>query len=220
MMKPITDIGECLISTAERDYFFKPSLKAMAVLGSPVEVVQIYAELYGSEVRALLDKVSTTSTAFQEYVFDVIYSPVFGRKILQHAMNVLCACCEDEVSELIGEWKAGERGLVYVRGALPYSDVITLARHLMMHGVIGCCPLDVPANKSVGSYSNEFQAIEYISLARTAFGLSRQDAENLTMTEFQQLIKSRQPQKKARHFTDDEYDRIMAEYEQSRLSEG
>lgn len=219
MMKPITVIGECLISTAGRDYFFKPSLKAMAVLGSPVEIVQIYAELHGSEVRTLLDKVGTKSTALQEYVFDVIRSPVFGRRILQHAMNVLCACCEDDISDLIGEWKSGVRGLVYTRGALPYSDIITIARFLMMHGVIGCCSLDVPVNKSVGSYSNEFQAVEYISIARTAFGLSRQDAENLTMTEFQQLIKSQQPQKKSRHFTDDEYDRIMAEYEQSRLSE-
>ncbi|WP_288061479.1 DUF6246 family protein [Rodentibacter caecimuris] len=220
MMKPITNIGECLISTAERDYFFKPSLKAMAVLGSPVEIVQIYAELHGSEVRALLDKVGAKSTALQEYALDVIHSPVFGRKILQHAMNVLCACCEDDVSRLIGEWKSGTHGLVYVRGTLPYPDIITIARFLMMHGVIGCCPLDVPANKSAGSYSSEFQAVEYISIARTAFGLSRQDAENLTMTEFQQLIKSQQPQKKSRHFTDDEYDRIMAEYEQSRLSEG
>lgn len=219
-MQPITDIGECLISTAQRDYFFKPSLKAMTAIGSPVEIVQIYAELHGSEVRTLLDKVGAKSTALQEYALDVIRSPTFGRKILQHAMNVLFACCEEEVSELIGEWKASERGLIYVPGALPYSDIITIARFLMMHGVIGCCPLDMPANKSTGSYSSEFQAVEYISIARTAFGLSRQDAENLTMTEFQQLIKSQQPQKKARHFTDDEYDRIMAEYEQSRLSEG
>lgn len=220
MKNPITDIGECLISTTTQDYFFKPSLKAMAALGSPVEIVQIYAELYGSEVRALLDKISATSTALQEYVLDIIYSPVFGRKILQHAMNVLRVCCEDDVSELVGEWKAGERGLIYVRGVLPCSDLITLARHLMMHGVIGCCPLEVPVDKRNSNYSGEFQAIEYISLARTAFGLSRQDAENLTMTEFQQLIKSQQPQKKSRHFTDDEYDRIMADYEKSRLSEG
>ncbi|HII3852835.1 TPA: DUF6246 family protein, partial [Pasteurella multocida] len=54
--------------------------------------------------------------------------------------------------------------------------------------------------------------------ARCHFGLSRADAENLTMTEFQMLIKSKYPeqQKKSTLFTEEEYDQIMEDYYKNR----
>ncbi|MGM7948250.1 DUF6246 family protein, partial [Yersinia enterocolitica] len=56
-------------------------------------------------------------------------------------------------------------------------------------------------------YSNEFNAMDYINSARIHFNMSRAEAEQLTMTEFQLLLKAKYPEDKG--FTREEYDEIM-----------
>lgn len=55
--------------------------------------------------------------------------------------------------------------------------------------------------------ATEFLAIEYINSARTHFGMTREEVERLTMTEFTMLINSQYPSEKG--FTRDEYDAVM-----------
>ena len=61
-----------------------------------------------------------------------------------------------------------------------------------------------------GEATSEFRAFEYISAARNHFGMSRAEAEQLSMTEFQLLIAAKYPDQKG--FTKDEYDAVADEY--------
>jgi hypothetical protein len=49
-------------------------------------------------------------------------------------MLVLQACCDDDLTPMIGEWK-GWRYCVYRPGQMPKNDIIVLAQHL--HTVVG-----------------------------------------------------------------------------------
>lgn len=46
--------------------------------------------------------------------------------------------------------------------------------------------------------------------------MTREEAENLTMTELQELLKSQMPKKKESLFTEEEYNAIMDEYEREK----
>lgn len=58
---------------------------------------------------------------------------------------------------------------------------------------------------------NEFKAFEYISAERNHFSMPRAEAEQLTMTEFQQLLVAKYPEQKG--FAREEYDQVMGEDE-------
>ncbi|MBE3275829.1 hypothetical protein IMW81_28275, partial [Klebsiella pneumoniae] len=55
----------------------------------------------------------------------------------------------------------------------------------------------------------EFRAADYIMAARNHFGISREEAENLTMTEFSLLLNAKYPNQKG--FTREEFDSVMSE---------
>ena len=61
-----------------------------------------------------------------------------------------------------------------------------------------------------GERTTEFKAFDYISAARSHFGMNRDEASQLTMTEFQMLLAAKYPDQKG--FTREEYDSIADEY--------
>lgn len=221
MSNPILEIGEMLVSTENRDFLFKPSFKNIYKIGSPKEIVEIYALLHGNEIRERLPYILAKSEPHQSFFWTILNSPVFGRKILQNAMFVMSCCCDDDISSLVGEWIPSKLGVKYRLGKLPPKVIINFAKNLMAHGVIGCCELPKQEKSANNEFSESFDVIEYISLARTHFNMSREDAENLTMTELQQLLKSQMPTNASKEemYTEEEYDLIMAEYEKRRAAE-
>ncbi|MBJ2354786.1 hypothetical protein JFB37_21310, partial [Dickeya solani] len=50
-MTPLKAIGECVISTRQRDYLFRPSFAAMTNIGEPAEIVQAFYDLHNDEAR-------------------------------------------------------------------------------------------------------------------------------------------------------------------------
>ena len=56
---PLTEIGEMRISLADKYFFFKPSFAAMNELGSPKEIVELYATLNGYEYAAILGAIQS-----------------------------------------------------------------------------------------------------------------------------------------------------------------
>lgn len=210
------EIGDFYLLSGEREYLFKPSFKNIAKTGAPAEIVEQYSALFNSEVLAFVTAAESLNQDLQQYASKVAASPVFGRKILQLALVMLNACCDDDLTDLIGEFWSGKKGLVYKKGTLSIRDIISLARHLALHGIVG--NVDMQKDNTKTEYAAEFNAEEYINAARCHFGLSRESAENLTMTEFQLLIKAKYPDQKKKQaiFTEDEYDRIMSDYEENR----
>ena len=210
---PLTEIGEMRISLSDRSFFFKPSFRAMNEIGTPKEIVEVYAKLNGIDYVAPLQLVEYLPFGAQMHVMKTISKPVYGRHVLSAAYIVMQSCCEDDISVLIGGWKPTPRGVRYVPGIMPVSDIIIIARNLMQHGVIGKSPLKVPERleEQGKKTTNEFHASQYIISARTHFDMTRDEAENLSMTEFQMMIKNKYPEPKG--LTKEER---AAEYDQAK----
>lgn len=212
-LTPLTEIGEMRISLSDRSFFFKPSFRAMNEIGTPKEIVEVYAKLNGIDYVAPLQHVEYLPFGAQMQVMKTISKPVYGRHVLSAAYIVMQSCCEDDISVLIGGWKPTPRGVRYVPGIMPVSDIIIIARNLMQHGIIGKSPLKVPERleEQGKKTTNEFHASQYIISARTHFDMTREEAENLSMTEFQMMIKNKYPEPKG--LTKEER---AAEYDQAK----
>lgn len=210
---PLTEIGEMRISLSDRSFFFKPSFRAMNEIGTPKEIVEVYAKLNGIDYVAPLQHVEYLPFGAQMQVMKTISKPVYGRHVLSAAYIVMQSCCEDDISVLIGGWKPTPRGVRYIPGIMPVSDIIIIARNLMQHGIIGKSPLKVPERleEQGKKTTNEFHASQYIISARTHFDMTRDEAENLSMTEFQMMIKNKYPEPKG--LTKEER---AAEYDQAK----
>ena len=154
------------------EFTFKPSLSRIASLGSPQEIVSLYAGLHGQ--RAAQDS----------------------------AYVLACLCDQDDVTPLVG-W-TDEVG--FHAGLMPPGEQIIMARHLLQHGIVGKARPD----KGGGKFSDSFNASEYIAAACVHLGLSREDAEGLSMTEFQTMFEMKFPDSKAREVPDrDAYKAFM-----------
>lgn len=210
---PLTEIGEMRISLSDKSFFFKPSFRAMNEIGTPKEIVEVYARLNGIDYVAPLQHVEYLPFGAQMQVMKTISKPVYGRHVLSAAYIVMQSCCEDDISVLIGGWKPTPRGVRYVPGIMPVSDIIIIARNLMQHGIIGKSPLKVPERleEQGKKTTSEFHASQYIISARTHFDMTRDEAENLSMTEFQMMIKNKYPEPKG--LTKEER---AAEYDQAK----
>jgi hypothetical protein len=62
--------------------------------------------------------------------------------------------------------------------------MVIVAQNLMMHGIIGKAKVRKLQRYETNETTAEFRAADYIMAARNHFGISREEAENLTMTEF------------------------------------
>ena len=135
-----------------------------------------------------------------------IFRGLFGQQALLNARYVLAVMCDqDDVSPLIG-WLDLEQG--WQPGAMPGQEQVCLAAHLMRHGMVG-----LPRGESRGAKAaEEFQAAEYVAAARVHLGMSAQEAEALSMTEFQVLFEMKFPDAKKKRDvpTREEYRAAMA----------
>lgn len=155
------------------EFTFRPALSRIASLGSPQEIVSLYAGLHGP--RAAQDS----------------------------AYVLACLCDQDDATPLVG-W-TDEQGAH--SGLMPPDEQIIIARHLMQHGIVG----KAKPGKGDGKYSDSFSAAEYIAAACVHLGLSREDAESLSMTEFQTMFEMKFPDSKAKEMPSrDDYQAFMA----------
>lgn len=139
-----------------------------------------------------------------------VYADLHGPQASRTAGYVLAVLCDqDDPTPLIGWYDAHG----WHPGAMPASEQVILARHLMQHGIIGKAK---PGNGG-GKYAQEFRAAEYISAARVHLGLSSADAEALSMTEFQTAFEMKFQEQKAKELPSrEEYREMMAKIEKAR----
>lgn len=169
-MTALTDIGELSISDSRaggKDYLLRPSFEAMTRIGAPEEIVQAYATIHGKDVAQLVEVCAGMLGRFPEWL-----SPSFNRaaeKLLSTCMLVLQACCEDDLTPMIGEWKGWRHCVVYRPGQMPKNDIIVLAQHLMQHGIVGKAKVRQLQRHETGERTTEFKAFDYISAARSHF---------------------------------------------------
>ncbi|MBS3018539.1 hypothetical protein DJFAAGMI_01271 [Comamonas sp. PE63] len=115
---------------------------------------------------------------------------LFGPRALFNARYVLAVLCDqDDATALLG-WQDedGEH-----EGNMPVLEQISLAAHLMRHGLVGSGGTRQDGSSPV----TQFHVAEYVAAARIHLGLSTADAEALSMSEFQALFEMKYPQSKS-----------------------
>lgn len=210
-MAVLKDIGELGISDSReggRDYVLRPSFEAMSRLGEPEEIVRLYAEINGSDVQRAFYDCDEAFGGVPDWMLPVINN--LSDKILSASMLVLQACCEEDLTRAIGEWSEIEGKIMYLPGIMPKEDIVTLAKELMLHGIIGNAKVRRLQRHEAKETTTEFNAAEYIAAAQTHFNIGLSEASQLTMTAFQLLLAAKYPDQKG--FTRDEYDAIANEY--------
>lgn len=216
-MTPIKELGECVIGCGDQEFFFRPSFRNMACIGEPAEIVQTFYDVCNDEATPLLQHVSE-AYVLDEYsrvpacIEQYFQSGMLSRKAIMAAHTVLTACCDDDISELVG-WmrpaKTSKRSFVWRTGSMPPESMVIVAQSLMMHGIVGKAKVRKLQRYESDETTSEFRAADYIMAARNHFGISREEAENLTMTEFAMMINGKYPNQKG--FTREEYDNAMEE---------
>jgi hypothetical protein len=83
------------------------------------------------------------------------------------------------------------------------QDMVILAQSLMMHGIIGKAKVRKLQRHETNEKTSEFR-LPITSSLRNHFGISREEAENLTMTEFSLMLIAKYPDQKG--YTREEYD--------------
>lgn len=229
-MIPLKEIGECLISDGDQDFFFRPSFIAMTQLGTPAEIVATFHDLFDDSVARMIvaeiQRLSRVSSSMrilytattgkvddQQWLLRQLCSAMSAKRTIMAAHSVIQACCDRDATPLIGELIPGKSGkwtFVYRAGKLPVADMITVARSLIVHGLIGKAKVRRLQRHESSTGSTEFSALEYINAARNHFEISRHEAEQLTMTEFQMMIAMKYPDQKG--FTREEYDKVADDY--------
>ncbi|HBZ8435008.1 TPA: hypothetical protein MM384_000247 [Klebsiella aerogenes] len=211
-MTPVKEFGECLITSGDKEYFFRPSLLAMTRIGEPAEIVQTFYDLCNDEATPLIQQAAQVYirdeySRLPDCVLRYIQSGLLSRKAVMAAHAVLTACCDDDIGELVGWMKPGKsrkRGFMWRPGTMPEPEMIIVAQNLMMHGIIGKAKVRKLQRHETSDTTNEFRASEYIVAARNHFGISKEEAWQLTMTEFQLMIIAKYPEQKG--YTREEYD--------------
>lgn len=212
-MTPVKEIGECLITLGETDYFFRPSFIAMVKIGDPVEIVQTFYDLHNDEVSKLLQRGIDAFGSVPQWLTDYINRPEMAKKAVMAAISVLDACCDRDITELTGEIIPGRSGrwtFVYRKGAMAPFEMVLIAQALITHGIIGKAKIRRLQKHETGQVTTEFRAFDYVSAARHHFGMPRVEAEQLTMTEFQLMLAAKYPDQKG--YTREEYDTAADEF--------
>ncbi len=210
-MTALKEIGEIGISDSReggKDFLLRPSFTAMARLGEPAEIVRIYGTVNGSDAQKLLVACAGALKCVPAWV-----SPSFNLladRLLSAAMHVMQSCCDEDLTAVIGEWKGWSRYVVYRPGMMPRNDIIVIAQQLMQHGLIGKAQVRRLQRHESSETTTEFRAFDYISAARSHFGMNRDEAAALTMTEFQLLLAAKYPDQKG--FTREEYEAVAEDY--------
>lgn len=212
-MVPMKEIGECLISTPDADYLFRPSLINMMHSGEPQEIVQVFADLHSDEITPMTERALAAYGRIPLWLIDHIRTSTYGKRALVAAITVLEACSSDDLTPLVGELrpaKAKGRPFKRLKGLMDDFDMVLIAQSLITHGIIGKAKVRQLQRNESGEATIEFNAFEYISAARTHFGISREEAQQLTMTEFQLMLAAKYPSQKG--YTKEEYDQAADDY--------
>lgn len=212
-MAPAKEIGECLITVGDEDFFFRPSFANMMKIGEPQEIVQAFYDLHNDEVTPLIKRAAEAYGFVPEWLIQHLKTTEYGRRAHQAAMTVLTACCDRDATLLIGEYvpgRTGRRAILLKPGKMDAFPMLAIAQSLITHGIIGKAKVRQLQRHETGQAVTEFRAFEYINAARNHFGMTRSEAEQLTMTEFHLLLAAKFPDQKG--FTREEYDAVADEF--------
>lgn len=165
----LTEIGEIGVRIGGTMHKLRPSLAAIAQLGTPTEIVRVFVSVMA----------------------DIDHPDRFA-----DALAVLNACSDEDLSEVFGCFvmaRAG-KGLRYKQGKADPAHIVPLAQCLIKHGVIGALPTLPSKPGAEPEFVQEFDARAHVALAVAHLGVSSSEAWNMTMTELVGALRAKFPQ--------------------------
>lgn len=212
-MTPVKEIGECAIIAGEDEYFFRPSFLAMTRIGEPQEIVQAFYDVHNDAVTPLLQRALDAYGKVPDWLVKYLGGQQMAKAAVSAAMNIIAACCDRDVSRLTGELvpgKTGRRTFMYRPGLMSPFEIVMIAQSLITHGIIGKAKIRRLQRHETGQVTTDFRAFDYVSAARNQFGMSREEAQQLSMTEFTLMLAAKYPDQKG--YTREEYDSEADEF--------
>lgn len=169
----LVHIGEVGIHHAGGSLVLRPSLLAMSRLGTPAEIVQTVAVVFGQGLNG-------TRLSIKQQ--------------LRAALDVWYACAPEEtdLDPLTGYFspRGGWR-----MGAADPADVVMVAQSLLRHGVLG--DPELPAENAEPTRDDEYEALfdcrKNAAFAMGHLGLTEREAWNMTMTGLRLAIEAKYP---------------------------
>lgn len=204
MAKILKDIGQCAIKSEGVEYIFTPSFINLAQLGSPNEIVDKFGYVFD-------DLAMVEVSSFKGGFIKRVKLSLRAELALSYSIDVLKCCGDKDLPESLIGWftdksyrisnneckvPLAEYNLSCRSSGIQPSDIIVIARSLLDFGMIGNSELR--GTSGDGSVDG-FNVGAFISFSMSYFGLSKFDASNLTMIEFQDIYEMKFPEaKKAR----------------------
>ena len=203
----LVHIGEVGIHHAGGSLILRPSLLAMSRLGTPAEIVQTVAVVFGQGLNG-------TRLSIKQQ--------------LRAALDVWYACAPEEtdLDPLTGYFSP--RG-GWVMGAADPADILGIAQSLLRHGVLGDPDprqeTDEPPRDD--EYSPLFDCRKNAAFAMGHLGLTEQEAWGMTMTGVRLAIEAKYPKQETpeqqsakRAPTLSEYDATMEWFDKVQAAKG
>lgn len=183
----LTRYGFAAIYIDDIEYKLSPTFQNIDKLGTPKEIIETVTSFF-----------NCPSVNWQYH----------------RAVEIVQACCEPKLPEkATGKFKVYENGklkLVNPPSKDFMHDIIVLASHCIKHGVIGLTDSD---SSEEGEPMKEFDAYMYIGLAQEHLSKSREQAADMTLTEFLMLWDIKFPEakkKREERLTKNEQDSLFA----------
>ena len=154
----LTRYGFGAIHIDDKQYKISPTFQNIDKLGTPKEIIETFTSFF-----------NCPSINWQYH----------------RAVEILQACCEPKLPEKVtGRFRVDGRGkmkLVNPPSQDFMHDIIVLASHCLKYGVVGVTNSESPEE---GEPISEFDVYHFIGLACEHLGRTREQAADMTLTEF------------------------------------
>lgn len=195
----LTEIGEIGVHHNGETYILRPSLYAMTQIGNPTEVLKTYA--------IVMTDFKDMKSKWHQF---------------QEALIVINSCCEADLSEVFGYLNNDRK---FVKKHASFSDVITIARSLLKHGITGVQEPLKSKEPDQSTFIKEFKASDHVSLVMAHLGVHEKDAWNMTMTSIIGAMRAKFPEPESkepgsRAPTKEQHDATMEWFERVQRKRG
>lgn len=170
-----------------QEFIFIPSFENISKIGTPKEIIDTFYHVNHIGYMEWMKANYVRSSVIENQV-----AKSSGHKALEAAVLVLRSCCTTDCTLMVGSFRMGKKAF-WQNGFESPSKLIALAQHLLKHGIVGESKRK-QTNKNAKRLP-EFNASEYVDLARVHLDMSRDEAWSLTMTEFVKLFEAKFPEK-------------------------
>lgn len=192
------NFGDVEINADGESFIFRPTFANCIKLGTPKQIVNVFSDLFA------IGALERVENSLAHFAVDSINAE--QKRVLRAAILVMTACAEKDSNPLIGEFEPASNGLSFVKRKIPTDNIITIARHLMKHMIIGK-PSD--KKKSSDDYADEFDPSIVVDMAILHLGLDEKTALGLSMSRFQSMFDMKFPEQKSDEPSDKEHDDCM-----------